>query len=103
MDNSLTGYFSVNDACKTCTVSSNDTWGNPPQTYPISTLKSSYTVPFKIATAGIYAYTLECRGTDPDDIVVDTLSLQTVKAMNLPFWREIIPNLQGFLRGLFQR
>jgi len=96
---SLTGYFSVNDTCKTCTVTSNDNWNG---TYPISTLKSSYTESFKITTAGTYSYTLECVGTDPKDIVTDTLSLQTVKAMNLPWWREIIPNLLPFLRGMIR-
>jgi len=96
----LTGYFSVNDSCKTCTVSSNNTWGNPSKTYSITTINSSYTETFKINTAGIYSYTLECVGTDPEDIAIDALSLQTVQAVNLPWWREIIPNLTGFLRGL---
>jgi len=99
---SLTGYFSVNNSCKTCTVSSDDTWGSPPQSYPISTLKSSYPESFKITTAGTYSYTLECVGADPEDIVTDTLSLQTVKAVNLPWWREIIPNLLPFLRGMIR-
>ena len=98
----LKGYFSVNDSCKICTVSSDDTWGSPPQSYPISTLKSSYTESFKINTAGTYSYTLECVGADPKDIVTDTLSLQTVKAVNLPWWREIIPNLLPFLRGMIR-
>ena len=98
----LKGYFLVNDSCKICTVSSDDTWGSPPQSYPISTLKSSYTESFKITTAGTYSYTLECVGTDPEDIVTDTLSLQTVKAVNLPWWREIIPNLLPFLRGMIR-
>ena len=99
---SLTGYFSVNDSCKTCTVSSDDTWGDPPQTYPITTLKSSYTETFKITTAGTYSYTLECVGADPKDIVTDILSLATVKAINLPWWREIIPHLLPFLRGMIR-
>jgi len=98
----LRGYFSVLDSCKTCTVSSNDTWGNPPQTYEITTLDSDYTETFKINTSGTYSYTLECVGTDPEDIVTDILSLQTVKALNLPWWREIIPNLGGFLRGMIR-
>jgi hypothetical protein len=93
----LKGYFSVNDVCKTCTVSSSDNWNG---TYPISTSNSSFTESFKINTAGTYSYILECVGTDPEDIAIDTLSLQTVKAINLPWWREIIPNLGGFLRGI---
>jgi hypothetical protein len=97
---SLTGYFSVNDTCKTCRVSSSDTWGYPPQTYEITTLESDYTETFKINTSGTYSYTLECIGTDPEDIAIDALSLQVVKAENLPWWREIIPNLGGFLRGI---
>jgi len=101
---SLKGYFSVNDTCKICTVSSNDIWGNPLKTYSITTLDSDFTETFKIETAGTYAYTLKCIGTDPEDIATDALSLQTVQAVNLPWWREIIPylNLQGFLRGLLK-
>ena len=93
----LKGYFSVNDVCKTCTVTSNVNWNG---TYPISTSNSSITESFKINTAGTYSYTLECVGADPEDIAIDALSLQTVQALNLPWWREIIPNLGGFLRGL---
>jgi len=94
---SLKGYFSVNDTCKICTVSSNDIWGNPLKTYSITTLDSDFTETFKIETAGTYAYTLKCIGTDPEDIDTDAL---TVQAVNLPWWREIIPYLGGFLRGL---
>ena len=61
---------------------------------------SDFTETFKIETAGTYAYTLKCIGTDPEDIATDALSLQTVQAVNLPWWREIIPYLGGFLRGL---
>jgi len=98
----LKGHFSVTDACRKCVVTSDDAWGNPPQTYLLTTEKSSDTE-FTINNVGTYSYVLQCQGSYPEDIDVDTLSLQTVKAMNLPFWREIIPNLQGFLRGLFQR
>ena len=99
---SLKGYFSVNDVCKTCIVSSNDTWGYTPQSYPITTINSSHTETFKIDTAGIYNYTLECVGADPEDVAIDNLSLQTVQAINLPWWREIIPVLTGFLRGVWE-
>jgi hypothetical protein len=95
----LKGYFSVNDTCKTCTVTSNDTWGYSPQTYEITTLDSDYTEIFEIDTANTYSYTLTCEDAEGNE-VQDTLSLQTVKALNLPWWREIIPNLGGFLRGL---
>jgi len=95
----LKGYFSVNDVCISCEVTSNDNWN---KTYDPLPLGGNVTEQFKINTAGIYSYTLECVGTDPEDIVTDTLSLQTVKAINLPWWREIIPNLGGFLRGMIR-
>jgi len=101
VNTNITGSFSVSDACKTCTVSSNDTWGNPPSTYSISTDSSSYTESFKISAAGTYYFTLECKD-EADNSVIDNISLKTVRAMNLPWWREVIPNLQGFLRGLFR-
>jgi hypothetical protein len=99
---SLTGYFSVSDTCKTCTVASsiNGGWN---EDYEISKLRSSITTdpPFKITTAGTYTYTLTCEDADGIE-VQDTLSLETVKALNLPWWREIIPNLTGFLRGIIR-
>jgi hypothetical protein len=95
----LRGYFSVNDACISCEVTSNNNWN---KTYDPLPLSGNVTEQFKINTAGTYSYTLECIGTDPEDIVTDTLSLQTVKAINLPWWREIIPVLPGFLRGLWK-
>jgi len=95
----LKGYFSVNDVCISCEVTSNDNWN---KTYDPLPLGGNVTEQFKINTAGTYSYILECVGTDPEDIVTDTLSLQTVKAINLPWWREIIPNLGGFLRGMIR-
>ncbi|MFA5392361.1 MAG: hypothetical protein WC306_01530 [Candidatus Paceibacterota bacterium] len=95
---SLKGYFSVSDTCKTCTVTSNDNWN---ETYPISTIHSSINETFKIATANTYNYTLTCEDAEGEE-VQDTLSLETVKALNLPWWREIIPNLTGFLRGMIR-
>jgi hypothetical protein len=95
----LNGYFSVNDSCTKCTITSNDTWGNPPKTYSISTSQSKYPELFKITTPGTYSFTLTCTGKNGE---TDTANL-TVKAINLPIWREIIPNLGAFLKGLIKR
>jgi hypothetical protein len=101
---SLRGYFSVLNTCTKCTVSSNDTWGNPDETYIMTNYAPEYEVSeqFKISQAGTYSYKLICIGDpdNPDDFDEDILSLETVQAVNLPWWREIIPNLGGFLRGL---
>jgi predicted AlkP superfamily pyrophosphatase or phosphodiesterase len=99
---SIRGYFSVLYTCTRCTVSSIDTWGYPDKTYIMSNYAPEYKVSeqFKISQAGYYSYTLTCQGQDPTDITTDSLSLQAVQAVNLPWWREIIPYLGAFLRGL---
>jgi hypothetical protein len=101
---SLKGYISVNDSCTECTVTSDDTWGNPPQDYTITSLTTYITEIFKIPTSGTYSFTVECIGNpaNPDDFDEDTVSLKTVEALNLPWWREIIPVLPGFLRGIWR-
>jgi len=104
VDASLRGYFSVLNTCTKCTVSSIDTWGYPDKTYIMSNYVPEYKVSeqFKISQAGTYSYKLKCIGDpdNPDDFDEDILSLETVQAVNLPWWREIIPYLGGFLRGL---
>jgi len=56
---------------------------------------------FKITQKDTYTYTLTCWGKNKDE---DTATLElTVKALSFPYWREIIPVLPGFLRGLFNR
>jgi len=64
-------------------------------------IDSSGTDQFKIYQKGDYNYTLTCWGKNKDEDTA-TLSL-TVKALSFPYWREIIPVLPGFLRGLFNR
>jgi len=95
---SLRGHFSVN-YCTSCEVISNDIWSNTYDPLPSS---GDVTEQFKINTADNYSYTLECIGDpdDPNDSDEDFLSLKAVQAVNLPWWREIIPYLGGFLRGL---
>ena len=111
----LKGYFSVNNVCTQCVVKSNDTWGKPQEYYDITLGNTNFTKDFKISSAGNYSFELKCSSSrkdenlldcDPtadEDCVVDSLSLQQVQAINLPFWHEIIPVLPGFLRGLFRR
>ncbi|MGC9067168.1 MAG: hypothetical protein ACP5HL_01765, partial [Minisyncoccia bacterium] len=70
--------------------------------YSISTSQSSYTELFKITTPGTYSFTLTCTGKN-GEIVTDDFRLKAVKAINLPIWREIIPNLGAFLKGLIKR
>ncbi len=110
----IKGTISVNDKCVSCAVTSNNDWN---ETY--DPLSSTYiTKQFKISQSGDYYFTLkctsnpskdphDCQSTDPDCAIDDgTLtasSLHDVEVRYLPFWREIIPNLQGFLRGLFPR
>ncbi|HUS49469.1 MAG TPA: hypothetical protein VMZ91_04855, partial [Candidatus Paceibacterota bacterium] len=95
----IKGLVSTNAFCETCTVESTDTWGNDPdpKVYAM-TLNNGYNADeeFKINTSGTYYFTLTCQGSDPDDIDEDTTSLQVVEAINLPWWREIIPVLPGF-------
>jgi hypothetical protein len=111
----LTGEFSVSNACQSCVVSSNPADGpeNWTKTYTNDDLVSAnyyVTEPsFKINTPGLYSYTLKCVGADPKDIAINTTSLGVqsdgsggVRAINLPWWKEIIPNLGGFLKGLFK-
>jgi len=99
----IKGLVSTNTSCKTCTVESDDTWGNPSQEYTMA-LVNGYKAEekFKIPTSGTYSFDLKCIGNpaDPDDSDEDTTSLKAVQAINLPWWREIIPVLPGFLGGI---
>jgi hypothetical protein len=106
VDALLRGKISVDDACETCTVTSNEAesdhaWGNPPEVYT-HTPTNTFSKEFSIDTSGTYFFTLTCQGSDPEDIAVDNLSLETVEALNLPWWQEIIPVLQGFLGGIWR-
>lgn len=99
----LKGHISVNDSCTQCTVTSDDTWGNPSKNYTITSSGTYINETFKIPEPGTYFFTLKCIGNpaDPYDFDEDTTSLKAVEALHLPWWQEIIPsNLQGFLKGL---
>ena len=100
----LKGYVSVNDSCTKCTVTSDDTWGNPSKDYTITSISTDINESFKIPESGTYFFTVKCIGdpADPDDFDEDKVSLKTVRAINLPWWREIIPVLPGFLRGIWR-
>ena len=54
---------------------------------------------FKLSQSGTYNYTLTCYGPGGIDERQETA---TVQAINLPWWREIIPVLPGFLRGIWR-
>jgi len=101
---SLKGYISVNDSCTECTVTSDDVWGNPPKDYTITSISTYITESFKIPLSGTYFFELYCIGdpADPDDFDEDATSLKAVEALNLPWWQEIIPVLQGFLGGAWR-
>ncbi|MGC8944345.1 MAG: hypothetical protein ACP5J8_01610, partial [Minisyncoccia bacterium] len=57
---------------------------------------------FKITTPGTYSFKLTCTGKN-GETATDDFRLKAVKAINLPIWREIIPNLGAFLKGLIKR
>jgi len=100
---SLRGLISTNTDCTKCTVESTDTWGNDPdpKEYAIN-FANNYKAEesFSIPEARTYSFTVTCQG--PDNTVVDNFSLETVEAINLPWWREIVPVLPGFLRGIWR-
>jgi len=102
---SLKGLISTNTDCTKCTVESDDTWGNPSKEYAMN-IANGYKAKetFSIPEAGTYSFTVKCIGdpADPMDFDEDTVSLKTVQAINLPWWREIIPVLPGFLRGIWR-
>jgi len=54
---------------------------------------------FTLSQSGTYNYTLTCYGEGGMD---ERTEIATVEALNLPWWREIIPVLQGFLGGAWR-
>jgi len=54
---------------------------------------------FTLSKSGTYDYTLTCYGQGGTD---ERTKTATVEALNLPWWREIIPVLPGFLRGVWK-
>jgi hypothetical protein len=75
--------------------------GNPlnlETTAPPSPLNIKHTTKVTPTQKGEYIYQITCD----DNTVWDTAEVK-VKVIPVPFWREIIPVLPGFLRGLFRR
>ncbi len=54
---------------------------------------------FTLSQSGTYTYTLTCYKQGGRDQKQATV---TIEALNLPWWREIIPVLPGFLRGIWE-
>jgi len=93
------------DTCQaTVTPETGGNWSGNPYNLPTTKLDTpalTYnTTSVKPTKADTYTYTLQCDGKDAETIagVVNV----DVRVIPLPFWREIIPNLQGFLRGLIK-
>ena len=93
----ITGRWSASDWCDDCDVSCTP--------YPecvwrqdnIGTGFDEYK--FTLEQSGTYNYTLTCYGEGGID---ERTEFATVEALNLPWWREIIPVLPGFLRGIWE-
>jgi len=96
---SITGRWSASDWCDDCDVDCTP--------YPECVWKQdsigigdigSNEYELTLEQSGTYNYTLTCYGPGGIDERTEPV---TVKAFNLPWWQEIIPVLQGFLRGIW--
>ena len=92
----ITGKWSASDWCDDCDVDCTPYPGCVWKEDSIGTGFDEYK--FTIEQSGTYNYTLTCYGEGGIDERTETA---TVEALNLPWWREIIPVLQGFLRGIW--
>ena len=97
---SLTLTWSMNDACSGCKAlcSYSDDTNAYPQCGPewkglISSTSGSKSVTPQ--AKGTYTYTISCNGGTAEATV-------TVQVILAPWWREIIPNLLPFLRGMIR-
>ena len=82
----------------------NDWYDNPleRQTTPDSPLNTSHDTIVTPDKKGIFKYEITCDGESVEaEATTDTEDVE-VNVIQLPWWREVIPNLQGFLRGLFR-
>jgi len=84
----ITGKWSASDWCDDCDVDCTPYIGTGFDEYK-----------FTLEQSGTYNYTLTCYGEGGID---ERTESATVEALNLPWWREIIPVLPGFLRGIFR-
>jgi len=91
----ITGRWSASDWCDDCDVSCTP---YPECVWKKDSIGTGFDEDkFTIEQSGTYYYTLTCYGPGGID---ERTEPATVKALNLPWWREIIPVLQGFLGGV---
>jgi len=92
----ITGRWSASDWCDDCDV---DCTPYPECVWKQNNIGLWDEHKFKLSQSGTYTYTLTCYGEGGADKRQETTE---VKAINLPWWREIIPVLPGFLRGIWR-
>jgi len=94
----ITGKWSASDWCDDCDVDCTP--------YPECVWKQdgigtgSDERKFTLEESGDYTYTLTCYKSGGRDQKQVTVNLE---ALNLPWWREIVPVLPGFLRGIWRQ
>jgi len=101
---SITGRWSASADCDDCDV---DCTSYPECVWKLNNIGivniGANEYKFTLSQSGTYDYTLTCYGQGGTDKRTETA---TVEALNLPWWREIIPvlpkDLQGFLRGIWE-
>ena len=96
----ITGRWSASDWCDDCDV---DCTSYPECVWKLNNIGigdiGANEYKFTLEQSGTYNYTLTCYGEGGID---ERTEFATVEALNLPWWREIIPVLPGFLRGIFR-
>ncbi len=92
----ITGKWSASDWCDDCDI---DCTPYPECVWKQDSIGIGFDeYKFTIEQSGTFNYTLTCYGEGGID---ERTKSATVKALNLPWWREIIPVLRGFLRGVW--
>jgi len=94
---SITGKWSASDWCVDCDVTCTP---YPECVWKQDNIGTGFDEhEFTLEQSGDYIYTLTCYKQGGRDQKQVTVSLE---ALNLPWWREIIPVLPGFLRGIWK-
>jgi len=94
---SITGRWSASDWCVDCDVTCTP---YPECVWKQDNIGTGFDEhEFTLEQSGDYIYTLTCYKQGGRDQKQVTVSLE---ALNLPWWREIIPVLPGFLRGIWK-
>ena len=94
---SITGRWSASDWCVDCDVTCTP---YPECAWKQDNIGTGFDEhKFTLEQSGNYIYTLTCYKQGGRDQKQVTVSLE---ALNLPWWREIIPVLPGFLRGIWK-